>query len=286
MSHHYSGPDLGFPNGDPRLDITDLYAFPSPGAPGKSILIMNVHPGVTLLSHEPTDPIPFAPRAIYEIKIDTTGDAIADIAYRILFSSTENGAQTATLKRIEGKDAAGTGDSGDVLIAGAPVSIGPEALISEASEYRFFAGWRSDPFSLTRWARSTTCTSLAPIFSLVQMCAALSWKYPTPPWGQELSVSGTAHWMARAEAGYRQTAVRCRRNPSSSQATTKLNTLPAVRLTMRVSFPSSPTRSNTQEVMPLKRLLAWQKHYCRTFCVTTRGCPPRTPRTAEPLQTM
>ncbi len=146
MSHHYSGPDLGFPNGDPRLDITDLYAFPSPGAPGKSILIMNVHPGVTLLSHEPTDPIPFAPKAIYEIKIDTTGDAIADIAYRILFSSTENGAQTATLKRVEGKDAAGTGDSGDVLIAGAPVSTGPEALISEAGEYRFFAGWRSDPF--------------------------------------------------------------------------------------------------------------------------------------------
>ena len=28
MSHHASGPDLGFPHGDARLDMTDLYAFP------------------------------------------------------------------------------------------------------------------------------------------------------------------------------------------------------------------------------------------------------------------
>jgi hypothetical protein len=34
MSHHYSGPDYGFPHGDARLDLTDLYAFPSPGGEG------------------------------------------------------------------------------------------------------------------------------------------------------------------------------------------------------------------------------------------------------------
>jgi len=31
MSHHYSGPNIGFPRGDARLDLTDLYAFPKPG---------------------------------------------------------------------------------------------------------------------------------------------------------------------------------------------------------------------------------------------------------------
>jgi hypothetical protein len=46
MSHHYSGPDFRFPQGDARLDFTDLYAFPKPGDTGKSILIMNVHPSV------------------------------------------------------------------------------------------------------------------------------------------------------------------------------------------------------------------------------------------------
>ena len=33
MSHHYSGPNIGFPRGDARLDFTDLYAFPKPGDP-------------------------------------------------------------------------------------------------------------------------------------------------------------------------------------------------------------------------------------------------------------
>ncbi|MGH9675940.1 MAG: hypothetical protein ACRD36_02465, partial [Candidatus Acidiferrum sp.] len=31
MSHHCSGPDWGFPFGEARLDLTDLYAFPKPG---------------------------------------------------------------------------------------------------------------------------------------------------------------------------------------------------------------------------------------------------------------
>jgi Domain of unknown function (DUF4331) len=92
MSHHYSGPDWGFPRGDPRLDLTDLYAFPKPGDAGKSILIMNVHPSVhDFLDREnplgPTTAEPFAPEALYELKIDTDGDAVADIAYRVRFSS-------------------------------------------------------------------------------------------------------------------------------------------------------------------------------------------------------
>ena len=48
MSHHYSGPDFGFPHGDARLDLTDLYAFPKPGEADKSILIMNVHPSAVV----------------------------------------------------------------------------------------------------------------------------------------------------------------------------------------------------------------------------------------------
>ena len=54
MSHHASGPNFGFPRGDARLDMTDLYAFPKPGDPGKSILILNVHPSFRLDSPEPT----------------------------------------------------------------------------------------------------------------------------------------------------------------------------------------------------------------------------------------
>jgi len=146
MSHHYSGPDFGFPRGDARLDFTDLYAFPKPGNTSKSILVMNVHPSAVASPPSATTPEPFAPEAIYEFRIDTNGDAVADIAYRVRFSSFENGSQTATLWRVEGAEAAGTGDGGQVIVASAQVSMGREAFVTEAGPYRFFAGWRSDPF--------------------------------------------------------------------------------------------------------------------------------------------
>jgi hypothetical protein len=146
MSHHYSGPDLGFPHGDARLDLTDLYAFPKPGDSGKSILIMDVHPSVGFNPAGPTTDDPFATEALYELKIDTNGDLVADIAYRVRFTSDKNGNQTATLRRVEGERAAGTGDDGQIILEGAPVSTAREAQVTEAGDYRFFAGWRSDPF--------------------------------------------------------------------------------------------------------------------------------------------
>jgi hypothetical protein len=146
MSHHYSGPDFGFPHGDARLDLTDLYAFPNPNEADKSILIMNVHPSAVVNPPGPTVREPFAPQALYELKIDTNGDAIADIAYRVRFSSSADGSQTATVRRVEGAHAAETGDSGEVIIEAAPVSMGRDARVTETGGYRFFAGWRSDPF--------------------------------------------------------------------------------------------------------------------------------------------
>ena len=146
MSHHYSGPDFGFPQGDARLDFTDLYAFPKPGDPDKSIVIMNVHPSAVVDPPGPTTAEPFSPDALYELKIDTDGDAVADIAYRVRFSASHDGSQTATLRRVEGAQAAGTGDGGQVIVEGAAVSTGRNARVTEAGGYRFFAGWRSDPF--------------------------------------------------------------------------------------------------------------------------------------------
>ena len=146
MSHHYSGPDFGFPRGDARLDFTDLYAFPKPGDASKSILVMNVHPSAVVNPPGLTTTEPFAPEALYELKIDTNGDTVADIAYRVRFAISEGGSQTATLCRAEGAQAAGTDDGGQVIVKSAPVSMGRDARVTEAHEYRFFAGWRSDPF--------------------------------------------------------------------------------------------------------------------------------------------
>ena len=145
MSHHYSGPDFGFPRGDARLDFTDLYAFPKPGNASKSILVMNVHPSAVVNPPGPTTAEPFAPEALYEFRIDTNGDAVADVAYRVRFSASEDGAQTGTLHRVDGAEA-GIGDGGQIIVSPAQVSTGRDARVMEAGDYRFFAGWRSDPF--------------------------------------------------------------------------------------------------------------------------------------------
>jgi hypothetical protein len=46
-------------------------------------------PSVGLKSPGPTTAEPFAPEALYELKIDADGDAAADIAYQVRFASSE-----------------------------------------------------------------------------------------------------------------------------------------------------------------------------------------------------
>ena len=71
---------------------------------------------------------------------------LADIAFRVIFSDFENGKQTATIRRATGSQAASDGDSGEIIIANAPVSFDEQTKVTEADDYRFFAGIRSDPF--------------------------------------------------------------------------------------------------------------------------------------------
>jgi Domain of unknown function (DUF4331) len=185
MSHHYSSPDgRGFPDGDARLDLTDLYAFPKPGDVDKSILIMDVHPSIGENPPGPTTTEPFASEALYELKIDTDGDAVADIAYRVRFSS-EGGAQTATVRRAEGAQAAGTGDGGQVIVEGAPVSTGREARMTAAASIASSRAGAAIRSSSTGGASFlTTCSSPATITSPTRTCAASCWRYPTLPWAQ------------------------------------------------------------------------------------------------------
>jgi len=70
---------------------------------------MNVHPSEGIDPPGPTTSEPFAPEAIYELKVDTNGDGVADVAFRTRFSAAD-GAQSATVWRVEGADAAGMGE--------------------------------------------------------------------------------------------------------------------------------------------------------------------------------
>jgi len=173
------GPGLRLSPGDARLDLTDLYAFPSPGNPGKSMFIMNVHPAVGVNPQGPTTAEPFAPGAVYELKIDLNGDSVADLAYRVLFSSSESGTQSATLRRVEGAEAAGMGNDGRTVLEGVPVSTGRDARITDQGITDSSRAGAAIPFSSTRSAPSTTsrntdCEGSAPRSAWIQVPPTLS----------------------------------------------------------------------------------------------------------------
>ena len=282
MSHHYSGPNLAFPGGDARLDFTDLYAFPKPGDPTKSILIMDVHPSAGLSPPGPTTAEPFAPEALYELKIDTNGDAVADIAYRVRFAS-DGGGQTATLRRAEGAEAAGTGDGGKIIVQSAPVSMGREARVAEAGEHRFFAGWRSDPFFFDApgavnnfqfegndfFADKDICSIV------LELPNSASWAERGRPVGAHADPSQGRGWGA----GSRWIAARDPRKRPSSAAIRTRPIAPGSRRTTRVSSPSSRMRWSIREGMRRRKPSAWQGRCCRISCVTI-------PRARHPFRAM
>ena len=108
MSHHASGPNFGFPRGDARLDMTDLYAFPKPGDPAKSILIFNVHPSVGREPAGADDHASPSRRARYtKSRLTRTAMPSPISVTASQFASSEDGKQTATLRRIQGARAAG-----------------------------------------------------------------------------------------------------------------------------------------------------------------------------------
>src|SRR5690349_24282 len=140
MADHLDAPGLKPPNMDASIDICDIFAFQKPGDANKSILVLDVNPVA------PTFADSFASDAVYEIKVDTDGDAVAEIAYRCTFSPKQQGLQTATVRRASGAQAAGNDSAGDLLFQDVPVAFDATTSVAEAGAYRFFAGIRSDPF--------------------------------------------------------------------------------------------------------------------------------------------
>src|ERR1700739_3406847 len=169
MSSHREAPEI---SQDPVADSTDVYAFASPDRPGTVTLIANYIPlqgpagGPNFYS--------FGDDVLYEVHIDTTGDARPDISYQFRFrtelrnpdtflyntgpitalnSPNWNNRQFYTLTRV-------TPRNSEVLASGLacpPCNIGPlstpnyTALASAAVHkvpggIKVFAGQRADGF--------------------------------------------------------------------------------------------------------------------------------------------
>ncbi len=128
MSDHFSGPAV---IGDPAVDITDFYAFPSPERPGNLVLIMNVFPMATSQSF-------FSDVLTHRFRLRPltwSGGSVtygtAEHTIDVTFSDVAEGSsvQTASVVTSDGREAS--------FVVG-------KAL--EKNGMRAFAGLVSDPF--------------------------------------------------------------------------------------------------------------------------------------------
>ncbi len=138
MSNHFSAANLKSPGDDPRLDLTDLFAFQDPADSSKTVLIMDVDPFRT-------DSL-FHPDAVYRINIDNDGDLQADAAFRFVFSEPDNGIQTGRAFYAFGAHAGDAEPPEEVLLAAIPVGQGSATQPVSSGMAQLFAGVRSDPF--------------------------------------------------------------------------------------------------------------------------------------------
>lgn len=131
---------------DPRIDITDIYAFASTGG---TSLVLNVNP---LTSPADTAGARFSHTALYQFNVDTNLDARADIAYRLRFSKpwrAPNGSmvQSYELKRATGDQARRNQFSGTLVATGTTTAYGKSPRAASVSGGgKVFAGPRDDPF--------------------------------------------------------------------------------------------------------------------------------------------
>ena len=104
MSNHFTGLNLGPPEGDTRLDLTDLYAFQVPTDASRTVLILNCNSFAKEAA--------FHPDAVYRINIDNNGDAETDVALILVFSEPQDGRQRATVYLATGPEARGLSPPG------------------------------------------------------------------------------------------------------------------------------------------------------------------------------
>jgi hypothetical protein len=138
MSNHFTGLNLGPPEGDTRLDLTDLYAFQVPTDASKTVLILNCNSFAKSAA--------FHPDAVYRINIDNDGDAETDVALSMVFSEPRDGRQSAGVYLATGPEARGIEAAGRQIFKDVEVSFGPEPNIVTSGPYTFFVGVRSDAF--------------------------------------------------------------------------------------------------------------------------------------------
>jgi Domain of unknown function (DUF4331) len=132
MSHHLDSP---LARQDTRLDITDVYLFR--GTAG-TVFVMNVNSSVAGRNY----PERFHPKALYEFKVDSDGDALEDVTFRVSFGPGEaDGRQALEVRRLDGRVSRDRSAAGVVLAQGRT----GDNIVGEGG-VRVWAGIAGEPF--------------------------------------------------------------------------------------------------------------------------------------------
>lgn len=139
-SDHQDTPEVEL---SPRLDINDVYVFPGSTA-DRVVLVMTTQSPITPAN---TAAARFDPNALYQIKVDNTGDALEDLVIQFQFDDATGGGQQVgmfgpvapTTRGTQNRVARSTPDI--VGAMGGTLTTG-----TGAAQVQLFTGPRDDPF--------------------------------------------------------------------------------------------------------------------------------------------
>jgi hypothetical protein len=124
----------------PRYDVNDVYAFPAPSNPSRTVLVLGTSSPITP-AQTPSFTFGTKDQELYQIKIDNTGDAREDLVFQITFTG-KAGKQKVTLRGPVAPNSVGTMNT---LVGGKQIK-GYTNTVIESGDIKLFAGPRDDPF--------------------------------------------------------------------------------------------------------------------------------------------
>ena len=136
-SDHQDTPLVEF---SPQFDINDVYAFPAPGNPSRTVLALSTSSPISP-AQTPSATFGTIGQQLYQIKIDNTGDAREDLVFQITFTG-KAGKQKVTLRGPVAPNSVGNANT---LVGGKPIK-GYTNTVIESDDIKLFAGPRDDPF--------------------------------------------------------------------------------------------------------------------------------------------
>ena len=137
-SDHQDTPLVEF---SPRFDVNDVYAFPAPGNPSRTVLVLGTSSPITP-AQTPSFTFGTKDQELYQIKIDNTGDGREDLVFQITFTG-KAGKQKVTLRGPYKPNEVGTMNT---LVGGKQLKGYTNTILGSNDGIKLFAGPRDDPF--------------------------------------------------------------------------------------------------------------------------------------------